>query len=432
MSVIRVQKEERYTIIDNYPLEDRKLSWGAKGLLVYLLHLPNNWEVKVEHLKNQSKDGRDATNAKIKELRKAGYIKRDDKIQKDKGKYDGYNYIVCENPLPEKDRDIVKEKKRKEKENTGKPLRQIRNGESVTENPELLRTILQSTNKERLTDKSGNLSKFKPTLDENTKELFNLIIPIAGFPHSTDKESKLLIKAMNFINSLVAVQLSDYKLNDEWMKKNKIEVPKVETYQQLLPILKKACSRFATMKMEGYWPPDKSKLPKSIDDFFYNPRTQKSWMLYCYYHRPEERKEQAANEIKEKVKAEMTSEDMIAAEKYLPSNWNESIYWKKIRELNEWIKIYGDALHTYNDGGVARLNHLLDYYKEFQSTWESWGINNFGRGNATWNIFIKWMRDRQIDLEPDKKELIRKCEDVSPDYFNDGNKEWQKIKGMME
>ena len=98
--IIRVNKETRYSIIDNVPIEDKNLSWGAKGLLAYLLHLPDNWKINIKDLSNRSKNGRDSTASKVNELIKNGYIKRQ-KLRNKKGIYTGYEYIVYERPKAE-------------------------------------------------------------------------------------------------------------------------------------------------------------------------------------------------------------------------------------------------------------------------------------------------------------------------------------------
>lgn len=86
---------ERFTIIDNRPLENKQLSWKAKGLLTYLMSKPPNWEVKLWQLKEASKDGRDSTDAGLKELIEHGYIKRT-RLTNKKGQFQGYLYEVSD------------------------------------------------------------------------------------------------------------------------------------------------------------------------------------------------------------------------------------------------------------------------------------------------------------------------------------------------
>jgi hypothetical protein len=100
MSIIRVKKDKEnlYVMVDKQTIEDRRLTWKARGLLCYLLSKPNDWHIYVTELIKHTKDGRDSTNNAIDELIEYGYMKRE-KLPKTKGKFTGYKYTVVENPL---------------------------------------------------------------------------------------------------------------------------------------------------------------------------------------------------------------------------------------------------------------------------------------------------------------------------------------------
>lgn len=74
--IYRVKKEARFTVIDNQLATDSRLSFGARGLLVYLLSKPDNWEVRMSDLINASPAGRTAVTRMVKELEDAGYMRR--------------------------------------------------------------------------------------------------------------------------------------------------------------------------------------------------------------------------------------------------------------------------------------------------------------------------------------------------------------------
>lgn len=101
MSIIRVQKNSNYSIISNVHLQDETLSWKAKGILSYLLSKPDNWQVYIAHLKNQSTDGRDATASGIRELINAGYLSRD-YTRNEAGQMTGRSYVVYESSFEQK------------------------------------------------------------------------------------------------------------------------------------------------------------------------------------------------------------------------------------------------------------------------------------------------------------------------------------------
>jgi hypothetical protein len=65
-----------FTVIPNCLTEDETLSWKAKGILVYLLGRPNDWEINIPHLSKVSTDGESSTRNGFSELEKAGYAIR--------------------------------------------------------------------------------------------------------------------------------------------------------------------------------------------------------------------------------------------------------------------------------------------------------------------------------------------------------------------
>ena len=60
----------------NHHLRNRELSLKAKGLLSLMLSLPEDWDYTTKGLSCICKDGVDSICATIKELEKAGYVKR--------------------------------------------------------------------------------------------------------------------------------------------------------------------------------------------------------------------------------------------------------------------------------------------------------------------------------------------------------------------
>lgn len=65
-----------FTIIGNETLNDERLSWKARGLLVYLLSKPDHWRTNIEYLASQSPDGIHSVRSGMKELEDVGYITR--------------------------------------------------------------------------------------------------------------------------------------------------------------------------------------------------------------------------------------------------------------------------------------------------------------------------------------------------------------------
>lgn len=165
MAIIRVKKDKDnpYVMINKTPLNDDCLSWKAKGLLSYLLSLPDDWAINIEDLKKRSKDGKDGTTAGIKELMKAGYITRDRK--RIEGKFKGYDYTVHEiSPKPEKP-------------STAKP---------ITENPSILNNDLTNIKREEKKDEASAsyhkelLKKYIDKFDKGYKKLYRESLDFNG------------------------------------------------------------------------------------------------------------------------------------------------------------------------------------------------------------------------------------------------------------
>lgn len=96
--IVRIKKEMNFSIISNDALHDERLSYGARGILSYLLTLPSNWNVSIAHLVSKSrKDGRDKVTGLFSELMELGYAER--KEVREKGRFKGYEYTVYEKPL---------------------------------------------------------------------------------------------------------------------------------------------------------------------------------------------------------------------------------------------------------------------------------------------------------------------------------------------
>lgn len=95
--IVRKAKKNNYSVISNFPVRDKQLSWKAKGILWYLLQLPDDWKIYRSHIENQATDGRDSLSSGMLELQKNGYLVRE-KIR-EKGKIVEHVWIVYEEPI---------------------------------------------------------------------------------------------------------------------------------------------------------------------------------------------------------------------------------------------------------------------------------------------------------------------------------------------
>ena len=434
MDVIRVKKNQNYTTVSNFGLRDKRLSWGAKGFLVYMLSLPPNWEAKVEHLKTVSTDGRDSTNTKIKELMKFGYITRKE-TEKMKGQFQSYDYTVIEKPTV-----------------TGFPLRTDRNGETVTENPVLLSTEGKSTEevstykekKIKDTSKNNDVSENLPLESSNRKKEdkdpkkkrvipekivgdIEELIKIGGFPNhklpGPDEEpTAVAIKIYDAMLSFRSGRYCrDYPMDAGWIERNKIDKGKLvkpDDWDGLMAVMRRAVRGFHRMKTDpGYWPAEKKYLGRvGLDAFFYNVKNQNSWFLYCATKRPQKLREAIDNKNTMTLQSKFTEGEQKVAGSIMRENWNPYGFWQRISELQNWYnqnikmlrRVHSHTICTSTSLGswMGSFKSFLDQYREFALTWDSFYVSNVGPRNGTWKYFVEYMfKEHQIILEPTQGDI---------------------------
>ena len=98
MAIIRQKRKKRFSIVDNNVIEDRQLSFKARGLLIYMLSKPDDWKFYPDELaKHSDKEGVKAINSALQEIESAGYLTR--KRKRDAaGHFQGIDYLLSEIP----------------------------------------------------------------------------------------------------------------------------------------------------------------------------------------------------------------------------------------------------------------------------------------------------------------------------------------------
>jgi hypothetical protein len=99
-TIIRQRRKHHFVQIPNETARDERLSWKATGLLCYLLSLPDNWNINLQHLASVKRDGRDATRAGLSELEEAGYLKKE-VLRNALSQIEGTLWIVSDFPFSE-------------------------------------------------------------------------------------------------------------------------------------------------------------------------------------------------------------------------------------------------------------------------------------------------------------------------------------------
>ncbi len=62
-------------MIDSRALNDKRLSWKAKGIIAYLLSKPSDWRVILADLMKHARQGAESVRTGLDELRRFGYAK---------------------------------------------------------------------------------------------------------------------------------------------------------------------------------------------------------------------------------------------------------------------------------------------------------------------------------------------------------------------
>lgn len=97
MSVFKIEKNKNYTVMSNFHLRDKNLSYKAKGLLSFMLSLPDDWDYSMRGLESLSKESIKAIKNIMQELEDNKYLVRVRK-QDEFGKF-YYDYSIYEIPF---------------------------------------------------------------------------------------------------------------------------------------------------------------------------------------------------------------------------------------------------------------------------------------------------------------------------------------------
>ena len=175
MAIYREKRKDRFTIIDNVPLQDSNISNKALGLLVRMLAFPDDWKFYESDLvKRCNKDGREAIHNQMLELQSLGYVTKIHNRDKN-GKFAKTDLVVHEQPVSPSTG-----KPSTVKPSTGKPS----TVKPSTENQHLLNTNKPNTNitnnsNNSLSNKADNIpdpfSDLPMSKEEREKEINDLI-----------------------------------------------------------------------------------------------------------------------------------------------------------------------------------------------------------------------------------------------------------------
>ena len=243
MFIFRVQKKENYVVLDKGFLNDSRLSWRAKGLLAYMLSLPNDWLFSISDLAIRSKCGRDTTANIIKELTNAGYIHKE-QGRTNIGKFGKMDLLVFEAPqaAPFTENQVTEspltENPLMENPLTENPLTE----NPLTENPSLLinkslnnNLLNKNNNEDRSHLSTENLSKIQTAFQFYEQNGFGALAAHVAYKIGhwiDDLSEELVIHAMKLAveNNILRWNYVEKILHD-WTNKKFRTIEEVEAHR---------------------------------------------------------------------------------------------------------------------------------------------------------------------------------------------------------
>lgn len=188
---------DHFTIISNRAVRDERLSWKARGMLVYLLSHSTGWEIGVEKLIEASPEGRAAVRAGLKELEDLGYLERRKEHDKH-GRFIGWVYEVQDQPAD-----------RPDDREWEKPTVEFSHGGSV-ENRSVGTALIEDQTEDQKTPRAASLSP----------ELSKLADAMAKGYHSRNK----LEGFMGILNCVRRALSAEYRPDEVEAALKKIEL----------------------------------------------------------------------------------------------------------------------------------------------------------------------------------------------------------------
>lgn len=160
--ILRKKVNNDYFIASREILKNKSVSLKAKGLLMQMLSLPDNWIFSLNGIVALSSDGVDSTRTAINELKQLGYLK----INKKQDNVINYEWIVSEMSIPYT-----------EKPHTEKPY---------TENPLLLNNniLISNNNKETIKEKFSQIE---------INDIINYLNDKTGFNYNSKTNNTIML-----------------------------------------------------------------------------------------------------------------------------------------------------------------------------------------------------------------------------------------------
>lgn len=102
--IIKIRNRDHpYIAMDKRPLMDKRLSFCSRGILAYCMTQPSHLRISIQHLIDNSNNGKKAIQTAFRELRTHGYAKIEFLRHEKSGKVFGKQWVLYEYPQPTDD-----------------------------------------------------------------------------------------------------------------------------------------------------------------------------------------------------------------------------------------------------------------------------------------------------------------------------------------
>ena len=88
-TIHRKKLTDNFTVLPNALLQDKRLSFKARGILCLMLSLPQNWQTYSSWIQEQGMEGREAVQSALAELEALGYLQRNPEKDDQTGRFLG-------------------------------------------------------------------------------------------------------------------------------------------------------------------------------------------------------------------------------------------------------------------------------------------------------------------------------------------------------
>lgn len=165
LCVFKTHRNDKYATVNLTSVEDKKMSWSAKGLHLYLISRPPNWQIFFDELVSRSTNGIDGLRSLMRELKSNGYL--DWRQGKDENnKYATVEYNVYETPTLNSKKIIVEPQP--DFPCTGNPL----NGNPLNGNPPINNNHINNKQRKKIKSEPKDGSDAPPVSEEKGKKKY--------------------------------------------------------------------------------------------------------------------------------------------------------------------------------------------------------------------------------------------------------------------